>query len=394
MRKALRFTLSVMLLFTLIISSKGQDPNFSQFYFKEMYYNPAFTGINPGLRGLVTDRHLWTSIPGDYSTQSIAIDFFDRKFATGGLGAIVTRYSQGENFLNTYIAQIMYAKRITISPDFIFQIGAGASYVYRKINYDDLAFSDQFDPRFGNIYETEFVPPGDEGEWSKGKFDFNAGIVGMFNIKQTPVKTLATTTFGCAFHHITQPDFSFIEDDGQEAPLPIKFNAHLYSIIKVNRSSFYNTYFLVAPGIMYENQTLAETWFDAAQTESGSKTLAFGMNAIIPAKISFVSSLYTGVWFRMQYYPEYELSDYAADLTGNRFDALVFMLGYIKYSKNKKRLYRISYSYDLTISSAGTQTGGTHEVSIVFELHDLALPGSSKGRGAIPHPADRFFHMK
>ena len=36
---------------------QAQDPNFSQYYLKETYYNPAMTGINPGLRGTVSDRH-------------------------------------------------------------------------------------------------------------------------------------------------------------------------------------------------------------------------------------------------------------------------------------------------------------------------------------------------
>ncbi|MBK8807973.1 MAG: PorP/SprF family type IX secretion system membrane protein [Bacteroidales bacterium] len=377
---------SILVLTTAITTSKAQDPNFSQYFFKEMYYNPAFTGINPGLRGVITTRNLWTSVLGNYSTQSLAFDFFDRKFATGGLGAMVTKNTQGENFLDTWMAQIMYAKRITLTPDFIIQIGAGVSYIHRSINYEELVFSDQLDPRFGNIYETEFV----EGIGSKGKFDVNTGLAMRFNLKQSPVKIWATNTIGCAFHHLTQPDFSML-DDGNEARLPIKFNANWYSMIKVNRSSFYNTYFLLAPGVIWESQAEAETWFDGLPTESGSKTLSFGFNAIIPSKLSFISSLYTGVWFRAQYLPYDKLSDYKIE--GNSLDAVIFMLGYIKYSRNMKRLYRVSYSYDMTVSSAGLNTGGTHELNISFEIHDLALPGRTGSRSAIPHPADRFFHM-
>ncbi|MBO7124245.1 MAG: type IX secretion system membrane protein PorP/SprF, partial [Bacteroidales bacterium] len=62
-------------------SVMAQDPNYSQFYLKETYYNPAMTGINPGLRGTVTDRHLWTSVPGEWGTQSISFDYYDVKFA-------------------------------------------------------------------------------------------------------------------------------------------------------------------------------------------------------------------------------------------------------------------------------------------------------------------------
>jgi hypothetical protein len=54
-------------------------------------------------------------------------------------------------------------------------------------------------------------------------------------------------------------------------------------------------------------------------------------------------------------------------------------------------LYRFLYNYDMTISAAGLATGGSHEVTLSFEIHDLALPGRGNRRAAVPHPNDKFY---
>jgi len=365
----------------------AQDPNFSQFYFKEMYYNPGFTGINPGLRGTVTDRHLWTNVPGEYGTQSVAFDYYDTKFAQGGFGGHLTRNTQGESFLNTFTGGITYAKQIRIVEDLMLQLGAGAQYIHKTIDYDDVTFTDQYDPRFGAIYETEFVPP-EKAAWSKQALDYNAGLVIRFNIRQTPVKYIAASTFGVAFHHLTEPDMSWV-DDQVAAPLPMKMVIHGYSMIRINRSGFYNKFFMLAPGFLFENQ--AESQYLFSGEESGAKTLSFGLNAIIPSKVSFMSSLYAGIWMRKQYWKKEALATYVDVLQKKSFDSMIFSLGYIKYSRNKKELYRFVYSYDMTVSAAGLATGGSHEVTLSFEIHDLKIPGADKRRNAVPHPNDKFF---
>ena len=365
----------------------AQDPNFSQFFLKEMYYNPGFIGINPGLRGTVTDRHLWTSVPGEWGTQSIAFDYYDVKFAQGGIGGHITRNTQGENFLNTFQGGVGYAKQIRVLPDLMFQIGAGAQYIHKSIDYTELSFVDEFDPRFGRIYETEFIPP-DEGYWKQGVFDYNAGLVIRFNIRKTPVKYIASNSFGIAFHHLSQPDMSWV-DDGKEAPLPMKVNIHGYSMVRIDRSGFYNRFFLLTPGFLFENQTPSNLWFTGS--EAGAKTLSFGINALIPSKISFVSSLYTGIWMRKMYIKRIALQDDIANLKNKTFDSMIFTLGYKKNSRDKKSLYQIVYSYDMTISQAGLSTGGSHEITLSFEIHNLKLPGRDARRNAVPHPNDKFF---
>ncbi|MDR2962062.1 MAG: PorP/SprF family type IX secretion system membrane protein [Bacteroidales bacterium] len=365
----------------------AQDPNFSQFYLKEMYYNPGFIGINPGLRGTVTDRHLWTNVPGEWGTQSISVDFFDQKFAQGGIGAIVTRNSQGNGNINTFTGGIGYAKQLRFTPDFLMQLGGIVNYVQKSVDWSTFSFVDEFDPRFGRIYETEFVPPfGGEGRDRVGAFDFSAGLVARFNIRKNPVRYIAANTVGIAFHHLSQPDISWLDDE--TARLPMKVNIHATSSLRFDRKGFYNKFFLITPGVLYENQTPTHLWFKG--TEAGAQTLSFGLNAVIPSQLSFMSSLQAGLWVRKMYYKRESLADVANSLRNKTFDSMIFTLGYMKASRDNKRTYQIVYSYDMTISQAGLGTGGSHEITLNFEIHDLALPSSKQHIGAVPHPNDRF----
>ncbi len=47
-----------------VISSKGQDPNFSQYEVIKHYYNPAFTGDAKNIRAGFAYRNLWPNVPG------------------------------------------------------------------------------------------------------------------------------------------------------------------------------------------------------------------------------------------------------------------------------------------------------------------------------------------
>ncbi len=385
LKKIYKLPLLIISLF-FSVSAFAQDPNFSQFYLKEMYYNPGFIGINPGLRGTVTDRHLWTNVPGEWGTQSLSVDFFDRKFAGGGLGLMINRNSQGENFINTFTGAVGYAKQIRFTPDVLIQLGGQVGYIQRSLDYSSLTFVDEFDPRFGRIYETEFVPPID-GKYNVGAFDFSAGLVARFNIRKNPVRYIASNTVGIAFHHLSQPDISWLGND-EQSRLPMKVNIHATSSIRIDRKGFYNKFFLITPGFLYENQTPTHLWFQG--TEAGSQTISFGVNSLIPMKLSFMSSLQAGVWTRKMFSKNESLKDVASSLRNKSFDSMIFTLGYIKYNKDNKRSYQLVYSYDMTISQAGLGTGGSHEITLSFEIHDLALPSTTRQPQAIPHPNDRF----
>ena len=380
-----KFYLLVFLLSGLIFQAEAQDPNFSQFFFKEAYYNPAFTGINPGLKAVLTNRQFWTNIPGNYMSTHLMVEFYDVKFLNGAFGLNILSATKGESFLMSNQVGLQYAKRIGLSRDVVCQLGLSGAYGTQNVQYKGLVLPDQLDPRLGNIFQTEFVPAGK----NKPYLDFGAGAVCRFNIMQTSTKPIATNNVGISFFHINQPDNGYLPNS--QSKLPLKVNIQWYSVIRVNRNSFYNSYYLLAPGILYENQKLAKNFFKTDET--GFKTLSFGMNGVIPSRLSFMSQLYTGVWVRKQFAKSVDIKDAISTVRNKNFDALIFMLGIIKYSRDGKQNWRVCYSYDMTISNATMATGGTHEITLAVEIHDLALPKSKSKWGYVHHPSDRFFNL-
>jgi len=377
------FTLLIVSLFVKM--ADAQDANFSQFYYHEAYYNPAMSGMNNGLRAVLTDRQFWTAVPGTYRSSYLNVEYYDNFFKQSAVGLNILNTAKGESFLKSTRISACYSKRFYFGP-VQFQFGWAPAYVLNRIDYSNLVFPDELDPRLGRIYETEFVP----GETKKNYLDlWNVGMVGRFNIMQNSTKALATNTFGFSIHHFSQPDEGFMANSDDK--LPFKLDIHWYSFFKISRNGFYNSHFYVAPGVLYENQKLRENFFKSDQ--SGFKTMSFGANAIIPSRLSFMSQLYTGLWVRKQFYKSVTLSDVSSSIKNKQFDALILTLGVIKYSRDGKQNFRLMYSYDMTISNATLRTGGTHEVILAIEISDLALPGGKRSWGYVKNPADRFFHM-
>ncbi len=123
---------------------------------------------------------------------------------------------------------IMPSVRIPISKNMIFQLGALASVVTQQLDWDNLVFGDQLDPRWGNINPTSFAGAARD----KVVFpDFALGGVFQFQPNEDLVGNI-----GAAVHHVTTPNQSFFEVD---AKLPRKFVYNVDFIITIREDHGY-----------------------------------------------------------------------------------------------------------------------------------------------------------
>ena len=75
-----------LLTFCFALSSKAQhDPQYSQFMFNKILYNPGFTGIDEVLNASFMGRNQWMGFDGQPVTQSVCVD---APIPTGGLGLV------------------------------------------------------------------------------------------------------------------------------------------------------------------------------------------------------------------------------------------------------------------------------------------------------------------
>ena len=210
--------------------TRGQDVNYSQFFSTPLYYNPAYTGINTGLRARFLFRDQWPSLPIDFKSYYFSADLGDRNLpGAGGIGIMINSDSPGAGMINTLQAALAISVRIRIASFMVAQVGIKAAVLQRKVNWDDLVFADQLDPKYGAVYQTSFIPP-DAG--SRVVPDFGAG--GIFQFSNATGNM--TGSIGFAVDHIFRPDVSLLSDGS--APFHRKWVIHgdaIFSTGEFNR---------------------------------------------------------------------------------------------------------------------------------------------------------------
>ncbi len=332
--------LAIVLLSVLMLTateSISQDLDYSQHYNNPTYYNPANVGLTQGLKARLNYRRQWVGLSGDYHTYSFSADIAERSLpGAGGIGIIVNQSIAGMGVLKTNTIGFMPSVRIPISKNTIFQMGALASVVSQQLNWDNLVFGDQLDPRWGNINPTSFAGAARD----KVVFpDFAFG--GIFQFKGNDLEG----NIGAAVHHITTPNQSFFEVN---AKLPRKYVYNVDFIITIREDHGHYSKrqgFKLNPGLMVEHQ-------------SSMLLYTLGMNI-------YMSHVYLGLWYKNQ------------TLEYDEFSNFTVMAG-LNIPFNEESRMKIMYSYEMNINANHNFTGPSHEISLIFEFDEIGLISKSK----------------
>jgi type IX secretion system PorP/SprF family membrane protein len=332
--------------------TRGQDVNYTQFFSAPLYFNPAYTGINTGLRARFLFRDQWPSLPIDFKSYYFSADLGDRNLpGAGGIGLMINSDSPGAGLINTFQAALTLSVRIPITSFMVIQVGAKAAILQRKVNWDDLVFADQLDPKYGAIYQSSFVPPDAN---SRTVPDFAVGGILQFANDLGSI----SGSLGMAVDHLFKPDVSFLNDGS--APYPRRWVVHGDALFATGYtggsplSSGSGDPLLINPGFMFQSQEKLN------YLEVGLNLMKF--------------NVYLGAWYK-------------TTMTGETNNAVALLAGY-NYMFMDNMSIKFIYSYDLQIAGVMNGTGGAHEISLVLEFSDFSLfggnGGRSGGRGFIP----------
>ena len=305
-------TILTYLFFLSWLISQGQDPQFTQFYANPLYLNPAFAGTTIQSRFVLVTRIQWASIPGAFQTYSASYDQYIPDINSGfGLNIYYDRAGTGG--LSTTTARFSYAYEIKINRNLYIRPAAEIGYVFRALDFSRLTFGDQLqtdNPSSGEIISDQAVQYA----------DVNAGVL------------LYATNYwaGIAFHHINTPNESFLNE---ESLVPMKFSLHGgYRFNLSEKGTLERNYIFVAAH--YKSQGKFDQLDIGFYYEHNALTL--------------------GVWYR-------GLPVAYSQTAGIARDAVALLIGY------KQSRLSFAYSYDITISKLGLNTGGSHEITIVYE---------------------------
>lgn len=302
----------------------AQDHIYSQFFGIPIYFNPALTGQFEGdLRINTIYRNQWTGLGGDLSYLSASVDVNIPQFG-GGFGLLFTRSSEGTANLVKNNISGTYAYSVG-GDDFVASFGVQTGITNRRVDWNNLVFSDQIDMRLGVI-------PGSTSSAELSDIStiyyFDAAGGGNFVYRNIML--------GGAVHHLNKPDESFT---GTQAKLPMRLSAH--ASWRIPLSSIYqyiqSDAAFVIPSLVYYRQ-------------GGFNSVSAG------AQIKY-RSVNAGVWYR------------GAGQTSP--DAIVVSFIFdIFTGKQRGEKVRVGMSHDATLSKINyTNTSGTTEGTISFEKY-------------------------
>ena len=305
-------SLSVILM-SMTLTGRSQDPEFSQFYANPLYLNPAFAGAENFNRAILNYRNQWPSIDNGFITYNASYDQFIGKLH-GGVGVLFNVDDAGDGLLTTTQASLMYAYTLQVSYKLFFNFALQGSYFQRSLNWDMLRFGDQID-----LLNNLTLPSGEKPPESTTVRAPDFAVGAIFGYK-------SALHGGIAVHHLTEPNTAFYHS--KEDNLPMKITAHLGGNINLEGGSMnFDPKFFISPNILYQQQGMFH------QVNAGVYV------TWLPVVL--------GAWYRHNL---------------ENPDAFILLAG-IDY-----RNLKVGYSYDITVS--GINTGGAHELSITWQFNE------------------------
>ncbi len=316
----------ILLFFILLLPGLviAQDPQFSQFYSAPLYLNPAFAGASQLTRIGANYRNQWPSLESNFVSYSAWGDhFIDEK--NSGIGFFVGRDQATVSGLASTLIAAQYAYQLSLTKTFTLRAGFQAGYTFRNVDFSKFVFGDQINPD-GSIDPTSETF---NSTTANNFFDIGAGVL-LYS---------ENAWFGVSAFHLNQPNQSLI---GEQSLLPRKYSFHV------------GYKFFLTEG------TIGEGLFSRPQERSIAPTAQYkfqGEFDQLDLGLYFTyEPIIFGIWYR-------GLPVKSIDGIANN-EAIVLLVGITK--KSKKEIINIGYSYDVTLSNLGTQSGGAHEFSISY----------------------------
>lgn len=317
-RRLLLICLVVLTSFSL----NAQDEIFSQFFAAPTQLNPALVGTTYTPRVSLNYRNQWPAIPNAYITYAAAYDQYIER-VNSGFGVSIISDNAGDGLLKTTKIQLAYAYNLQVSEAFFIRLGLESDLVQKRLDWDRLIFLDQLDPFLG--------PIGPGGVPFATLEERPANLTNTYLDISTGLMAYAPWFYaGVTVKHINAPDESFIGDPTGNGSIPILFSFHAGAEINLgNQNNNSGSKAFISPNLIYARQ-------GAFNQVNAGAYIGTGM-------------IFGGAWFRH---------------TFSNADAAIVMAGF------KRGIFKMAYSYDITVSGLSSNTGGAHEVSFVLNFDE------------------------
>jgi type IX secretion system PorP/SprF family membrane protein len=316
----------------------SQDPQFSQYYAAPLYLNPAFTGTTQSHRFIANYRNQWPNIARGFVTTAVSYDV-DLQQYNSGIGFLATLDQAGTAGMKSSQFNFLYSYKWNVSDKWVVSAGLNFGYAFRSIDMNKLVFGDQL------LFDSDGTTPSDDPAL------YNIGTVGYFDFNTGVLAYNEYFWFGLSVSHLNTPNQSLLHE---ESFIPMKTSLHGGVRIPLDNSPQKKGHSAVlSPSFVYKQQGK----FDQ---------LDLGMYFIY-------NPVMIGVWYRGIPVQQNVMDNLSRD-------AVVVILGF-QFEK-----FEVGYSYDLTVSELGPDSGGSHELSLNYHLPVVHSARKKKFDKYIPCP--------
>ena len=297
----------------LVGRASAQDPQFTQFFANPIYIAPSYAGASTGQRVIVSYRDQWSVIPNTYRTMSASYDV-NIESLRSGIGVFALGDLAGDGRLGTIIAGLNYSYSIPLNSKLNLRPGIGFFFRNHSLDYDRLIWGDQLvnTPRSSTTMQSI-------GKSSVYDIDISTSIL----------LHTAAWWVGGTWDHMLRPRISFYSE---KARIPFRFS--------------------VFGGYRFVIRSLYRKGIDQSFSLAGNARIQGKFSQAEIGGYWYKNPLMLGLWYRG--------IPLVKDYNGS--DALAFMIG-VRFSRAQ-----VVYTYDLTVSKLGSGSGGSHEISLTYEM--------------------------
>jgi type IX secretion system PorP/SprF family membrane protein len=245
-----------ILLFTSIIAttvtiSYAQDVHFSQIEYSPLFLNPALSGANSTINGVLNYRSQWNSVAIPYKTMAASIDgrFNDNKRKKKGIiagGISFFNDQAGDLKITSNSVNVNLAYHLMLDESNKIGLGISTGFGQRSIDPNGGRWTSQYN---GTVYNSSLPSNEVLNIPSFSFFDAGAGILYSHQRdKHASVKSnFSNINIGLAAYHLNRPSNSFLNQTDDK--LYVRWTAFVNSTISIPNSKG-----SILPGIYFQKQ--------------------------------------------------------------------------------------------------------------------------------------------
>jgi len=296
-------------------AANAQDMQFSQAYSNPVNINPAMAGTTKRNRFVFNHRNQWPSLQHSFRSFSTGSDHHLNS-TNGGIGVNLHRDVAGASQLTNTLISVSYSQHVRLTRKSTLAIGIKGNFGQRAFDGSQLLFADQVIRESSSSLSQQFLVPNQ---------NYGAIGAGLLYFRKK-------SWIGVSAHNINEPNQSLM---GGYTQIPMSYSLHGGTEVPV--AAFEDLYGAKKLRVAFNYKAQGE-W---DQLDLGGFFTMYGFNF--------------GLWYRglplKAYKPGYA-----------NHEAIVAMVGY-----EASLHWSVGYSYDITISRLAGNSGGAHEIALIYE---------------------------